>query len=148
MSSRCSSAKRADRGDELERGARVVAHRAGTARRARRGVAARDGTGWPSASLWVGAYDDEKPRPPAASESCEQLHHRLELLVGRRLADVRLAHHDAAERGVADQEAGVHREACRRGGRGTRRSSASPTARPPRSDSSGMPSTRASMRMR
>ncbi len=32
-------------------------------------VAARDGTGSPSPSLWVGACDDEKPNPPAASDS-------------------------------------------------------------------------------
>ena len=32
-------------------------------------VACRDGTGSPSASLWVSAHDDEKPRPPAASDS-------------------------------------------------------------------------------
>ena len=32
-------------------------------------VAERDGTGLPSPSLWVGARDDEKPSPPAVSDS-------------------------------------------------------------------------------
>jgi hypothetical protein len=32
----------------------------------------RDGTMWPSASLWVRAHEDEKPMPPASSPSCRR----------------------------------------------------------------------------
>jgi hypothetical protein len=41
----------------------------------------------------------------------EQTRHRIELCLARLLPDGRFSHHDAADRGVADEKAGVHRDA-------------------------------------
>ena len=64
-------------------------------------LAWRDGTGWPSASLWVGEIVEEKPSAALAQRGREQLAHRVELRGGRLVADRALAHHHAAQRGVA-----------------------------------------------
>ncbi len=73
-------------------------------------VAERDGTGLPSPSLWVGARDDEKPSPPAASDSWRTRTMVRQLLLGRLRPDRRLAHHRPAHGRVTDEEAGVHHQ--------------------------------------
>ena len=57
-------------------------------------IAARDGTGWPSPSLCVGACEVEKPMAPAASALVQQRDHLRRPAPGMRLAADRvLAHH-------------------------------------------------------
>ena len=70
-------------------------------------VAARDGTGWPSPSLWVGARDVERPIAPSARAECSAASMPGQLLVGGFVADGVVAHHRPPEGGVADQKAGV-----------------------------------------
>ena len=87
-------------------------------------------------------YDDAWSRsraPPASIDSCRARHHRVDLL-GRGLAADRVgAHHVAADRAVADEEAGVHPRSCPRAGRGTRRRSPTSSRRPARARRAACP---------
>ena len=76
------------------------------------GVAQRLATGWPSPSLCEDDCVNEKPER-AGLERAAELGAHLGDLLGRRLAADRVrAHHVAADRAVADEEARVHRDAA------------------------------------
>ena len=87
------------------------------------------------------------PSPPAAQALVEQLLHRREVVGGRRALRRALAHDDAADRRVTDEEAGVGRERAVDPVEVLAEATSSPTARPPRARTTDMPSTRASIRM-
>ena len=111
--------------------------------------AQREATGWPSPSEWVRRQrgrEAERRRPRCDSCSSSAIVRRSASSVGL-VADGVGAHHVAAQRAVADQEAGVDAEVRRRARRGTRRRSPSSTT-PFSSAASGMPSTLAIMRRR
>ena len=77
-----------------------------------------------------------------------KLGHDGAALVSRRSRCVaRRTHHGTADGRVADEETGVDADGAFEAGRGTRRSCASPSASPCSSAASGMPSTRAIMRL-
>ena len=97
-------------GDELERRPRVVAHH--LAQREHLVELRVDATARaaPSPSLCVYACDDENPRPPAAIDSASSVVIASSCSGVGRAADRVLAHHRAADRAVADEEARVHAE--------------------------------------
>ena len=94
-------------------------------------AAAREGTGWPSPSLWVWTCEVEKPSAPSSSAACSAASMAsMSPRVGRA-PDGALPHDEPAQRRVADQEPGVHGDAAVEPARSTRRRSPSPRARPP-----------------
>ncbi len=70
-------------------------------------LADRDGTGLPSPSLWVGAWEVEKPSAPSASARCSSSSSRSSWSAVASPPTAVVAHDRPAQRGVADQEAGV-----------------------------------------
>ena len=72
----------------------------------------RDATGWPSPSLWVDDSVVEKPEAAGLDRLVQQAHHLVELLGRGLVADGVGAHHVAAQRAVADHEAGVDADAA------------------------------------
>ncbi len=75
-------------------------------------AAARDGTGWPSPSLWVWTCEVEKPSAPSASAACSAASMAVHVTGVGRAPDGALAHDEAAQRRVPDEEAGVHGDAA------------------------------------
>ena len=75
-------------------------------------VAARDGTGWPSPSLCVWTCEVEKPSAPSTSAACSAASMASMSSGVGRATDGALAHHEPAQRRMADEEPGVHGDAA------------------------------------
>jgi hypothetical protein len=111
------------------------------------GVAARDGTGAPSPSTWVGAHDDENPSPPAASASASSARMRsISASVAARSVPARRTARRRAEWPTITPTftAGAAAATASRYSANVRQLHGTPAA----SVARGMPSTRASMRIR
>ena len=75
-------------------------------------AAAREGTGWPSPSLCVWTWEVEKPNAPSSSARVQRRLHAGDVAGVRRAPDGALAHDQAAQRRVSDQEPRVHGNAA------------------------------------
>ena len=110
--------------------------------------ALRDGTGWPAPSLWVGDCEVEKPERAGGQRVVQQRDHLLDLLVGGLAADGVAAHRRQPKRRVTDQEAGVDGDTSIEPVEPVAERLPVPVAARPAARRSGMPSTRASIRVR